>query len=125
MGLWEKKMINIKSNFSKITIDIQGKCDKLKNMKPVMERIASDMVKEVQMNFRNSQSPSGEKWKELSSLTISMRRGVSSKPLMNTGTLRRSISGRATNTQAIAGTNLVYAPIHQFGGLSSQEMQRG
>lgn len=116
MGLWEKKMINIKSNLSKITIDIQGKCDKLKNMKPVMERIASDMVKESQMNFRNSKGPEGEDWAKLSDTTISMRRGGSSKPLVDRGTLRRSISGRATDTQAIAGTNLIYAAIHQFGG---------
>lgn len=109
-------MINIKTNFSKISLDIQGKCEKLKNMKPVMERIAGDMVKESQMNFQNGQSPSGEKWKELSSLTTSMRRKGSSKPLVDTGTLRRSIKGKATSTQAIAGTNLIYAPIHQFGG---------
>ena len=109
-------MINIKTNFSKISLDIQGKCEKLKNMKSVMERIAGDMVKESQMNFRNGQSPSGEKWKELSSLTTSMRRKGSSKPLVDTGTLRRSIKERATSTQAIAGTNLIYAPVHQFGG---------
>ena len=108
--------INIRTNFSKITLDIQGKCDKLKNMKPVMSRIAQDMVKESQMNFRNSKGPDGKSWEKLSSVTISMRRKGSSKPLVNTGTLRRSISGRATSNQAIAGTNLIYAPIHQFGG---------
>lgn len=109
-------MITVKSNFSKITLDIQGKCNKIKDMKPVLNIIAQDIVKEAQLNFRNSQSPEGEPWQKLSSLTINMRRKGSSKPLVDTGTLRRSIRGTATGTQAIAGTNLKYAAIHQFGG---------
>lgn len=85
-------------------------------MKPILNIIAQDMVKEAQLNFRNSQGPNAEKWKPLSTLTISMRRKGSSKPLVDTGTLRRSIRGIATGTQAIVGTNLKYAAIHQFGG---------
>lgn len=109
-------MITVKSNFSKITLDIQGKCNKLKDIKPVLNIIAQDMTKEAQLNFRNNQSPEGEKWKPLSTLTISMRRKGSSQPLVDTGILRRSIRGSANGTQAIAGTNIKYAAIHQFGG---------
>lgn len=109
-------MIQMKTNFSKISVDINNKCNKLNNLKPVMFKISQDIVKEAQLNFRNSKSPTGESWKPLSPLTISMRRGGSSKPLIDRGTLRRSINGKATNTQAIAGTNLNYAAIHQFGG---------
>lgn len=109
-------MITVKSNFSKITLDIQGKCNKLKDMKPVLNIIAQDMTKEAQLNFRNSQSPEGEKWQPLNTLTISMRRKGSSQPLVDTGILRRSIRGSANGTQAIAGTNIKYAAIHQFGG---------
>lgn len=109
-------MINIKSNFSKIAVDIDKKCNKIKNTKPVLFKIAQDMVKEAQMNFRNTQDPDGNEWQALSKATIAQRRKGSSKPLIDTGTLRRSIQGTATNTLAMVGTNLKYAAIHQFGG---------
>ncbi len=112
--------ISVNSNLSRIMINIQSQTNNIRNMKSVLNIIAQDMVKEAQLNFRNSKSPTGEKWQNLSTLTINSRRGRSSKPLIDTGTLRRSLSGKATETQAIAGTNLIYAPIHQFGGVISR-----
>lgn len=109
--------IIVKSNFSKISLDMQGKCNKLKNMKPVMSRIAQDMKKESDLNFRNSQSPDGTKWKELSTLTKTLRKNGGTKPLLDTGmNLKRNIHPYSTNTQAIIGTNVKFAAIHQFGG---------
>ena len=117
MGRRGRMGISIKNNFSKISIDIQGKCDKLKNMKPVMERIAKDMKKESDLNFRNSKGPDGVKWKELSTLTKTLRKNGGEKPLLDTGmNLKRNIHPYSTNTQAIIGTNVKFAPIHQFGG---------
>ena len=63
----------------------------------------------------------GAKWKPLADATIARRRKHSSKPLMDTTTLMRSITSQATHDAIHVGTNHEIAPgvsaaIHQLGG---------
>ncbi|WP_461831708.1 phage virion morphogenesis protein [Aquifex sp.] len=51
--------------------------------------------------------------KENSPLTKRLK--GSSKPLLDTGTLRASITYVINNKELKVGSNLVYAPVHQFG----------
>jgi len=53
------------------------------------------------------------KHKENSPLTKRLK--GSSKPLLDTGTLRASITYVINNKELKVGSNLVYAPVHQFG----------
>jgi phage virion morphogenesis protein len=92
-------------------LDVQTALAKLaqqiNNREPVLEEIGAEILKRVQLNFRNSQSPEGIAWASLKS-----RNG---KPLVDTSRLRNSITAQATNDSVSVGTNVVYAAVHQFG----------
>jgi len=85
---------------------------KLKNLSPVMRQIAGIMRGAVEDNFaaqgRPAWKPSGRALKH------------GGKTLQDTGRLAKSITSRNTATEAIVGTNVVYAAIHQFGGTITQ-----
>lgn len=73
-----------------------------------MGSIARFMENEVALGFRQSRSPYGEAWDPLVAR--------SGQPLIDTRTLLSSISSAYGSDFAEVGTNLEYAPIHQFGG---------
>jgi phage virion morphogenesis protein len=56
----------------------------IRNKDPVLNAIGGEVLKRVQMNFRNSQSPEGAPWAPLKK-----RAG---KPLLDTTRLRNSIT---------------------------------
>ena len=113
------------------------------NLSPVMRRIAGIMKDAVEENFAREGRPA---WKKLSDSTLaggfsfykrdskygkkgsvtekSLKKFVNRKILQDTGRLAASISGRATKDQAIVGTNVVYAAIHQFGGSTGPRIIR-
>ena len=70
-------------------------------------------------SFTKSQSPTGETWKPLAASTVERRRKGSSKPLVDTGLLRGSITAEAGKTSirfGVAGAAAKYGKAHQFGG---------
>lgn len=75
----------------------------------LMRRLSETMHTAVMMNFRQSGRP---KW-----LGLKYRSG---KPLIDTGHLRNSFSTLADNDTARVGTNVVYAAIHNFGGMAGR-----
>lgn len=79
---------------------------------PLMEDISRALLSETMMNFQLGGRPA---WAGLSPLTIARRRGGAGAILQDTGELKRSIKATHTNDTATIGTNLVYAPTHQFG----------
>ena len=97
----------------KLDIDISDEfrdwLDKLaercQHREPLMNKVAGIMLDAVDENFVQGGRPA---WKALQ-----YRDG---KPLMKTGRLHASIEPFADNDQAVVGTNLVYARIHQKGG---------
>lgn len=80
---------------------------KFENTKGLMERTGRVTHTETIMNFRRSVAPDGTAW-----AAIKHRKG---KPLVDTGRLRNSIIVESSDTEAVIGTNLIYAPVHQFG----------
>lgn len=78
------------------------------DMQPAMEGIGRALLTRVQFGFRRSQDPWGAPWRPLV-----LRRG---QPLVDTGILRRSMGYRAERHSVSLGTNIIYAPTHQFGG---------
>lgn len=79
---------------------------------PLMEDISRALLSETMMNFQLGGRPA---WAGLSPLTIARRRGGAGAILQDTGELKRSIKATHSNDTATIGTNLVYAPTHQFG----------
>ena len=80
------------------------------------KNVAVAMTTEVQLTFRKEQTPDGSGWAPL-------KRGRSRKGggkgrgkiLRDTGRLANSITGVAAGNSVIVGTNVEYAPYHQFG----------
>lgn len=85
------------------------KLDKLEvhKDKEVLSEIAAKFLNRVRLGFRNSKNPDGEPWPHLKH-----RKG---QPLLDTGTLLRSIRFEIKNDQIHMGTGLHYAKYHQFG----------
>ena len=88
------------------------------NLKPAMRSIASVLEEAAEETFQQREAPDGTPWADLSDHT-KRRRGKKGKwpgqILQVTGDLAGSITSAYRATQAAAGTNLVYAPTHQFG----------
>lgn len=77
------------------------------HIKTGLQEIAVTWENRIKANFRKSQDPYGNTWKELK-----YRKG---QPLIDTGILRNSIAGEVRGLAVVLGTPLEYAPIHQYG----------
>lgn len=103
------------------------------NLVPAMRKIAQTMATQTEINFREQGRP---KWQALSESTLHARLGGAKaykkdgtltakaqriksggfRILQNSGALASSITSDYDDQQAVIGSNLVYAAIHQFGG---------
>ena len=102
-----------------ITVDSRGldrKLDKLlRVMRPqsLLRLVASGQLGWIDRNFREEGAERG--WKPLSPGTVYARRRGSSKPLQDTGRLKQSFTMRVAASQAVVGTNMIYAGFHHAG----------
>jgi phage virion morphogenesis protein len=89
--------------------------DRGTNTRPLMQRLAQRLHFIVDENFEKEGRP--RRWRPLNPATIRQRKrkGYTGNILQRTGQLKRSITEKVTNTEAIVGTNLKYAGVHQFG----------
>lgn len=88
----------------------------LKNLKPLFNQIGYTLIDIVEENFE-SESFLGKPWTPLANSTKKQKakKGYT-KILQNRGHLAESIDFEAHEDKLVLGTNLEYAPIHQFGG---------
>lgn len=77
------------------------------NMRPAWDAVGTNVVNRIRLGFRASRSPAGVPW-----LPLKVRQG---QPLVDTGRLRRSITRQSDQQGVTIGTNLKYAPVHQYG----------
>ncbi|MBS1186721.1 MAG: phage virion morphosis protein [Burkholderiaceae bacterium] len=82
----------------------------LGNMKPAMRDIAQVLANQTERNFAAQGRPG---WKALKNPSEKRKGGMI---LQDSGQLAASITTSASATEAVIGTNKVYAAIHQFGG---------
>lgn len=85
------------------------------DLSPVLAVIAEDLKTFVDDRFETSTDPTGAPWDPLAPATVAARRGSSAKPLIDTGTLRNSITTEFDALSILLGTNVPYAGPHQFG----------
>lgn len=90
--------------------------ERVTTLQPVLEVYAQDLKTLVDDSFDQSRAPDGTGWEPLKPATVRKRRRGSSKPLVDTGQLRNSITSVALNASLRVGTNVPYAGVHQFGG---------
>ena len=83
--------------------------------KPLLTSIGNEMVTSVSRRFETGTAPDGSRWPE--SLRARLTGG---QTLIKSGRLRDSIAEtgpQLTARSVEVGTNVVYAAIHQFGGV--------
>jgi phage virion morphogenesis protein len=89
--------------------------DRGTNTRPLMQRLAQRLHFIVDENFEKEGRP--RRWRPLAPATIEERKRLGYWPgriLQRTGQLKRSITEKTTNNEAIVGTNLEYAEYHQL-----------
>jgi phage virion morphogenesis protein len=117
---------------------LKGMQDRGGNLKPAMQSFGGYMLRSIQANFDAEGRP--EHWQPLSMGTLlafaGSRKSFKTKAgrmsghgarammgrliLTNTGRLRRSITAEPGANSLAVGTNVVYAAIHQFGGMAGR-----
>ena len=79
---------------------------------PLMENISRQLVTETILNFDFGGRPA---WAGLSPVTLARRAHGGGAILQDSGELKGSIKASHTVDTATVGSNLKYAPTHQFG----------
>lgn len=86
----------------------------LQNKEPLLKQIGNHIQNTSELSFERQKSPFGNAWKPNSKVTLQNKRG--NKILIKSGSLSHSIHYQTSNNSVSIGTNIKYAPIHQFGG---------
>lgn len=128
-------MITVTLDDRALKVAIDGLQGRIANMRPALAAAAQVLREAAMQAFDESRSPDGKAWPRLKPASIVSRarrhspkgyvknrartlaRFANGKPLLDTGQLRNSIQiQRVTDTEAVVGTKLPHAAIHQFGG---------
>jgi len=113
-------MIRIQVNDSAVTRALDALIHRATHTDEALKKVGARWKGNVLLSFRESKSPWGWSWARLRPSTISRRRKGSSKPLMDTGRLRNSITYSVRGNVLELGTNVRYASTHQFGARKGQ-----
>jgi len=91
---------------------LQRVAERLDDMTPVMRAIGAVVVNQTDEAFEQGQSPAGKPWKPSARV-----REKGGQTLIDSARLRNSITSEASAKQVEVGTNVIYAAIHQLGGV--------
>ncbi|EMZ36568.1 phage virion morphogenesis protein [Helicobacter bilis] len=104
-----------------------------KNISPILHEVGNLAKNEAELSFEKETSPFGDKWTPLSKQTLKHKKG--SKILTESSMLQSSINSRTKMQKSKGGakgsasgivsigTNLEYAPLHQFGGKAGKNLK--
>jgi phage virion morphogenesis protein len=101
---------NVRVSIGKFRLSLQQKGE-------LMQEIGMSMLVSIRRTFREQGSPANS-WMPLAPSTIRSdpkRYGAGHKLLIGIGTLLNSIGFKPGSDSVVIGTNLKYAPVHQFG----------
>lgn len=102
---------------------LSGIMKRMADMTPVNREIGEVVYESVQRNFEEKRAPDGTPWKPLAGSTkkARARKGRSAEDILILNRiLMGSIHADAYPDRAEIGTDLIYAAIHQFGGLAGR-----
>jgi len=105
-------MIEIEVNDKKVISALNKLQKKAGDLTPILDEIGDLIASEVALNFRDASDPYGKPWQEL--------KHRDGKPLNDTGRLKDSITYNIFGYSVEVGTNVEYAPTHQFGAKKGQ-----
>lgn len=112
--------MEISLSCGRITLPGQGFRLFLFRLREVHEKLGLEYQQMVQKNFEGEHEPNGTPWRQLSPQTA--RKKVTRKkkrgfhPILRVSGRMAKTHIRATPAEAVIGSNLKYAAIHQFGG---------
>lgn len=91
------------------------------DLSPVLIKIGERMQESTQERFRTGTAPDGSAWKDKSDVTKAIYGGLWDKPLVGnsgrlSGEIARQLDGK---TAVMIGSPMIYASMHQFGGVTS------
>jgi len=106
--------------FEELTRALQIAKEKSRDMSESFQAVGERMLRFNKLDhFRDQKQRDGSAWPPLRESTLARRRkgkgSRSGKPLQDTGRMKASIASRFGSTWAEVGTNVEYAPAHQFG----------
>ena len=99
--------IKVKVESEQVLAALRTLIHNAKVMLPVYDTIGRKLVNRSRMAYRTGTSPNGAPWTKLKT-----RKG---QPLRDTGRMLRSMTHVAMADGVDIGTNVAYAPYHQFG----------
>lgn len=85
----------------------------------VFADIGEYLLESTDKRFEDQVDPEGNKWKDLSALTLSRKEKNADKIMIESGELMRSMVPIISADELIFGTNKIYGAMHQFGGTTS------
>lgn len=99
----------------------ENKVGKGRAWSELLSEVANAAKNTTTRSFEAQQSPFNEAWQPLSPRTLARKKG--SLKLVESGHLKRSIQSTSNLSEKSVsiGSNLAYAPIHQFGGLAGRK----
>lgn len=109
---------------------LEEKVKRAKNLDKVMKVIASDILKEEQLNFKRNSDPDGNLWVKLTIPTINakLKRGRNGNSILrDKGLLFGSLHTVVEDNSAIVATGpeIKYAKIHNYGGNIKKKERTG
>lgn len=89
---------------------------RIRNRRPLFKRIGIKLLNEINEGFEQEKND-GKSWTPLALKTIEQRRkaGKGAMILQDTGRLKGSYTSQFNNNTLRVGTNVEYAPTHEFG----------
>lgn len=110
--------IRIDHNSAQVADGFTRLRDRAGDLSPAMRRISGHMLFAAQRRFEREAGPGGIPWQPLAPSTIARnpRRAPPAKILRDSNRLYSSLTSDSDATSAVAGTNVIYAGIHQGGG---------
>lgn len=110
-------MIKIDVDTREAGTRIKNLTRRAKRLEVPLRRFGDIKVKKVETQFDRQVDPDGNRWAELSPVTLERkeRLGFSSKILTETGTLSKSFKFEATGKTLTIGSSVSYAVFHQEG----------
>jgi len=113
--------VKIKIGFADLQaldIKIEALMGRLRDTESLMDEIGSYAATAARRRFETNIGPDDEEW------TPSGRAlAQSGRTLVDRGHLRDSVTHLASPTEAVIGSNVVYAAIHQFGGKAGRGLK--
>jgi phage virion morphogenesis protein len=109
--------ISIKINDTAVQAVFSRAIARLSDLTPMMANIGEHMQRRIDDGFRYEKDPYGQPWAKLASSTLrqKVRQKRILKILQSRGTMRGTLTYRASGDRVVIGFNVFYSSFHQRG----------